>query len=677
MNFLIHNNEAYVHPRALAECLGMGLEAGLNSIYKGLERYRDGRTTAWAYIEQGSNRWLHVNSLPVPTCQRLQHKYGADIMVAARMHVLHGLAQARIQASDVDFFVAAHYNSTQSAQLAEACGWLRLVNDLDWRTAWGGKVASLSSAASALAAQQLYGLRVSNWRVLDRKAQAWLQHQHHALLDGRRGNENAGKAPSNLRQQALARMIDLYASPQKPDILTVARVYNAEAAAAGWPQYTPERVRQLLQLPENRKQWLADRHGRNVAREITEHITRRQRPSYPDAMWSLDGTTLQLYATDGGQLVKTWYLVLVVDAATDYIVGWACGATEDTQLVLRALRIAVTSSQRAPRYIQYDGGKANLSNDVADLLANMKSIGIRAEAYNGKSKYVERVIGRLEGAYLRYMPTWVGANITARSRDSRANPDHLAAQRKAAQVSAADLITALGQAIQAYNHTPAPSKAASPAALYATEHPERRSMGYLAQVALLWVRRPTLYTYSPEGIRMEVGKARYYYEVESAPGIEDLDFRTHYLGDKFYVRYNPEDLSAINLYTKSDAWVATAARKHEYAATPAEWSEGEGAALLTSLRQRKQYLDEGQQQRRDIRAAMELIGAPELSFELVHKAALNSAAEAAELSLLLQPSSPVAVPSPAVSAQIPPSKRRSLRYDEDFTSNLINSDDHE
>lgn len=677
MNFLIHHNDLYVSPQALATCLGMGLDAGLNTIYKGMERHRAGRTAAWAYIEQGAARWLHVGSLPEAATLRLQHQYGADVAAAARLDVLPQMAALRVQPGDLAYFLAARYPRHQGEQLAQACGWLRLVCDADWRAHWGGKVAALTGAATAIAAQQLYGLRVSNWRVLDRKAQAWERLQHACLLDGRRGNANAAKAPEAIQRQALARMIDLYASPHKPDVLTVARIYNAEATAYGWPQYTPERVRQLLQEPQNKKKWIADRHGRNAARELTERIVRRQRPTTPDDMWSLDGTTLQLYATDGGQLVKSWYLVLVVDAATDCIVGWACGATEDTQLVLRALRIAVQRSGHAPRYIQYDGGKANLSAEVAALQAGMGAIGIQAQPYNGKSKYVERVIGRLEGAYLRYLPTWVGGNITARSRDTRANPDHLAAMRKAANVSANDLLTAVDAAINAYNHTAAPSKAAAPAALYATDHPQRRALGYLEQVALLWLRRPGLYAYSTEGLRMEVAKTRYFYEVESAPGIEDLAFRTEYLGDKFIVRYNPDDLSAINLYTPDDAWVATAVRKHEYAATPGEWNEGEGAALLASLRQRKQYLDEGQQARRDIRTAMELIAAPELSFELVHKAALNTAAEAAELNLLLQPDCHTAPHSPAVSAPNTPPKRRSLRYDEDFTNNLINSDDHE
>ncbi len=663
------NNELCVQVKALAEAMGIDIDNAVNTVKRGMIRYRQGASDNWRYYTDESDarrNWIVVKALPDVTRLRLEHVYG-DLERAYTLEVLPDMALLKVQPGDKEFFLSMAYADAKAGDLARACGWLRLTVSDDWRESWGGKMASLKLAAMAISEQQLYGFRISNWRVLNRRCEMWKEGGRESLMHGQRGNQNAGKAPEDLQKVIHRRIVDLYASPLKPDAETVADVYNREAAERGWPQYTGERIRQILMKPDNKQIWQPARHGVNAARGLSEHIIKRRRPSYPDAMWSIDGTTLQLYSTESGKLLKEHYVVFVTDAMSDCVIGWGLGATETMQVVQRAMRMAIARSNRRPAYTQFDGSQANLSKEVKNLMTGLSTVGIKSQPYNGKSKYVERIIGVLEQHVIRYFRNFVGGNVTARSLRARANPDALKQLLIETRITGEQLISQLALAVEVLNNT-ANSKGVTPAELYAKSDDRRKSIGYLEQVSLFWIKREKLYTYTPEGLRMEVGGERLFYEVTDRPGIEDMHFREAHLGDKFLVRYNPDDLNAINLYDRNDQWVATATQKHEYGATPEDWMEGEGSALHQLWQNRKAYIRKGLDERNAIREEMAEMGAEELSFELVHKDALNRLETETALRLLNDA---------GMSAEKEPMRRqrKPLYFDEQLSNNLLKSEE--
>lgn len=605
--------------QAVAETMGIDMKSAENTVWKGLERYRK-QGGAWMHFtdqDDERRKWISYEHLPEMTRLRVAYKYNEDVWAAYYQECLLDDAVGLIEPGDATFFHdLGLYSIAQVGQLAEACGWLRLCSPAQWwANKFGGKVAAMQAATQVLQGRNLYGLKVSNWQSLELKCKRWREQERNSLVSGYFGNNNKSKV-REVGNLPIRRIIDLYAHPSKLKHSEVSDIYNREAAERGWPRYTQERIRQILEANEDA--WIYSRQGVQAARSIKERHLKRRRPEYADQLWTVDGTTLQLGMNREGEFRKAWTIVVIADSYSDCMLGWAAGSTETQELVLRALRMAIRRRGNGPTFVQFDNGSAQTSRQVLELYERMNAHGIAAQPYNGKSKYIERILGRLEQGFLRHFGNFYGGNITARSLDSRANPDYVAQQLKndALPVDATALLEQLQLAIEVYNNTEIKKRKASPAQLYNTPDDRRRVIPYLDMVSLFWVKRPEAARYNPGGIMIQVDKVRHEYEVQTQPGLVDENFLKEHSGDSFVVRYDPDNLSTIALYDKADRYIASAQRKYEFAAVP---TEGEGELLRRALEQRKAQVSEGIQASKEIREEMATAGLEEVSFQLVHK----------------------------------------------------------
>ncbi len=321
----------------------------------------------------------------------------------------------------------------------------------------------------------------------------------------------------------------------------------------------------------------------------------------------------------------------MVDAATDCIIGYAFGKTETTELVLQALRMAVSKSKRLPDWLQYDGGKANLSSEVQDLIKGMETKGLRAQPYNGKSKYVERVIGKVEQTFMRLMSNFVGGNITTKRQSSKANVDFLLKQKKKDLYhNIPTVLDELRLLIETYNHSTMAKLGCSPWKAYNKAEEQGRAINDLMIVALFWVKNVGTNKYVQAGLKMtKNGVSREYVVETDERGVESEDFRAAHLGHNFVVRYNPDDYSVIHLYDPiTDKHIATAREKYAFAAIP---TEGEMGVVKEIWNARKDAITGSLERYENRKKAQIEMGNDPLSFELVHKDAMNDAIAQSEL----------------------------------------------
>lgn len=674
-NYRVINGLLCLSVQAIAATMGIDSNSAENTIKKGLESYRKNGGSWLHFADELDERrkWISYEHLPTQTRLRVAFAARNDVWAAYYQECLLDDAVKLIVADDAAYFhELKQYSITQVEQLAEACGWLRMCSPKGWwKDKFAGKIQGMEAATQVLAARNLYGLRVSNWQSLDLKCKKWLQNERESLVSKLFGNNNKSKV-REIGDTPLHRIIDLYAHGTKLRYTEVQEVYNREAKTKGWPLYSAERVRQILE--SNKDAWMYTRHGVNAARAVNERHLKRKRPEYADQLWTIDGTTLQLGMDKNGQFRKEWTMVIIADSYSDCVIGWACGSTETLELVLRALRMAIRKRGYGPAFTQFDNGGANKSRQVSELFDRMNVVGIPAQPYNGKSKYIERILGRIEQGMLRHMPNFYGGNITTRSLNSKANPDYTRKQLKSGTLptDASALLDQLNLAIEVYNNTEVKARKATPIQLYDTPDERRKPIPYLQLVSLFWIKRPEAVRYNPGGIMIQVDKQRYEYEVQSKPGVVDAHFLAEYSGNSFIVRYDPDDLSAINLYDKEDHYIATATSKYEFAAVP---TKGEGELLREALAQRKQKVAEGLQNAQIIRAEMEDAGLEEASFELVHKDALNRI----EASVAEKYLSTAAVDTddyvPKTRANITAPELRSPYYNRDFAQRLLDAPD--
>lgn len=655
--FDIHEGELWIASKHLVGVIGR------KALWNSIQRSNTGQSPFWRVRENTSDgrlRWIAIPSIGQKLLEDIERRFG-PIWYQVLKELLPPQVERMIQPFDMEYFLERKLSTEQARHLARACGWCRRLSVRKWWHDWRGiepplkGVDAWKHAARIITEEALYNFRPGSGRWLRARVRQFMKDERAALVPRKKGNKNAAKG-GRLRQKAIARMIDLYAAPIKMSVDEVASVYNHEARERGWPLFSAERIRQILYQPEHKVQWVASRHGVNAARGLVEPSLRRRRPAHPDALWSIDGTTLQLYAQNGKR-VKPWYVVLVTDAYSDAIIGYGLGTTETADVILRALRMAAERSGYAPRVVQYDGATANLGHEVQQVLNAMGSLGIQAQPYNGKSKYVERVIGRLEQGVLRHYPNFVGGNITGRSLDARANPDLIASIELP---SPGEVVRQFEQAVEVYNNKPG-KKGTSPAQRYDAPRPDDLpKLEYLTLVSIFWVERRQPLRYGKDGIVMEVNGERHYYHVVSEPMVEDVEFRKAHLGDRFWVRYNPDDLREINLYDyDTREWIATAVQQHEFGALPHEWEEGEGTALRKNLENRRALVEDSIEAAERIRRLMSEEDLEEASFELLHKDELNGIQSAFEEQLIEQQAHP----------------RRPLYYNPDVARRLLEDEE--
>ena len=132
-------------------------------------------------------------------------------------------------------------------------------------------------------------------------------------------------------------------------------------------------------------------------------------------------------------------LIMFYDWASRYPVGASLAYTEDSVHILTALRNAILQLGFIPRCVYLDNGRAfksKLFHDKWDdhdlqveLAGIMPRLGIEAhfaEAYNGRSKVIERFFKTMQDQWERFMSCFRGANIADK-------PAHLMRNEKWAQ----------------------------------------------------------------------------------------------------------------------------------------------------------------------------------------------------------------------------------------------------
>ena len=655
------NDELCISVEAIAEAMGIEPDSALNTIWKGLERNRKG-SEAWRHYTDetdGRKRWIVVAALPEVTRLRVEYYY-QDLWLTYYTERLITEALARVEPEDRSFFMNVRpakggkgIPAAKVAQLCEACGWLRLSGSDYWHGKYKRYSLFLEWTAKLLGERKLYGLRVSNPRILERKVKAWQQDGRESLLPKSFGNSNRQK----LEGLQVKRIVHLYSSPLKPTVMDVHDVYNREAAERDWAPVSYERVRQIVNLPEYKQVIYLARHGKDAAKNAVERTIKRRRPSFADALWVSDGSTIQLYYTGkDGKPRSDLYAYVVADAYSDAIIGWAVGYSETATIVQAAYRDAVRKTMMTPHQIAYDNSSANKGNEAQQMFDNLARLHFPTAPYSGKSKVIEAIWGRLEQHNMRHLPNFKGGNITARSLDARANPDFLAQLLRAGDLPSFDQVVAQFRlVVETMNNTVSKKYKRTPAERYQDKNEQRKPMDFLLMIEAFWVERTNPARYTKDGITIEIDKQRYTYEVESERGVEDIAFRMQYLGDSFTVKYDPDDLDYIALY-KNGVHIATARQKYEAPMARVDVQDGEGEIISKSITQRREYWQRLQQESEAMQEEMAVIGFEPLNHRTLHKDAYNRM-EGALLDELLA--------AAAIVKQTPPSRAGRYRLYDD------------
>lgn len=144
----------------------------------------------------------------------------------------------------------------------------------------------------------------------------------------------------------------------------------------------------------------------------------RKRPSQPMLMWVSDGWDAELYYDNGKSKYNRLNIVMVIDAYNDYIMGYAIGERECSELIIEAYRDAIYHAEALfgiplmPWQIQSDNyAKKSLLPYYSAICKDYTP----ARVGNAKEKVIEQYFRTIQSK-LQLLPNYSGHNITAKKQ---------------------------------------------------------------------------------------------------------------------------------------------------------------------------------------------------------------------------------------------------------------------
>lgn len=627
---LYHNNILSVTRKELAQC-------GVSPSYvsRALAGQRKGEVYCWEHHKQGKQVYIHYNSLmpkykaliKAVLCNDLEPELWLKKQEEKEVqNTFNNIADqlTTLVKSDQDeiklLSETKHYTPNEVHQLARAAAWLRLINEYnvkkarvlgfksikDFRNEVFKRCLNEQTADPALVKFKK-GL-ITNERTLYKNAVSYKEDGIKCLIHAGVGNVNREKADA----QTHAKLLQLASEPVKYSFEDISMMYNDWAIDNNKEQLTTSTVKQYLNKPKIKKVWYYARHGKLAADNDIQPLINRDKPSFPDALWSIDGTTMQLYYRDEveveskktGKITKKTviksdlYCYFVTDANSTAIVGHSVAFAETSGMVEDALRDAIIKHENKPYQLQYDNSSANVSYAMRSLMSNMSRVHFPCEPYKGRSKYVESIIGHFQQRVLRKLPNFKGGNITTKSLNSKANPELLAKFKKNPELlpSRDEVLQEFNSALEEYNNRGEKRDSygrfvgASKLHRYTSvQHEKRSKLNYFDRISMFMVEQRLPYPYGVNGISIEVNGNKHHFIVPDSDNVGDFMFANDNLGTKFKVRIDKDNPDMIALYNTKGVFVEFAYNKERYAACVADIKEGENAKRIIFKQKQEEW----------------------------------------------------------------------------------------
>jgi hypothetical protein len=422
----------------------------------------------------------------------------------------------------------------------------------------------------------------SSYSRLTRKVKEYQDGPNYEVLVSKKfGNKNTEK----ITEAAGDWLVAMYALPIKYTVSQLFLKYNQEAQKKGWKQLRSENTIDNY-LSKREVEWYGPRHGERMADQKFGIEIKTIKPTFRDAIWESDGTGLN-YRIKG--VSKNMKLYAITDAFSEVILGWHIDDEEEHAMQFLAAKMALKFAQAKPYEWRYDnqGGHKKLSNQ--GFFNKVAHLHFAVQPYNGKSKTIENIFARFQTQVLRQDWFYTGQNITTKKLDSKENTEWIIANKKNFP-TIDEVFGIMHERVAEWNNMPHPKTGQPRIEMYRkSQNPHHRPVDALEMALLFWLRTDKQIIYRNTGIKLQVGGQPYEFEVLSE-GLPDLEFRRKYIGEKFWVKYDPEDMSMVYLCTgvaDDLRLVAMAEPRVEIHRAIADQKPGERELLVKQLELRK------------------------------------------------------------------------------------------
>ena len=420
------------------------------------------------------------------------------------------------------------------------------------RKVMGGRGAGLWDNMAATLAQldtKMYphSLPENPVRLRD-KLNSYKKEGYYSLIHKGYGNKLAEKLSEPGKLWALARWANMVERVTSVEHLFA--LYNIEAEKQGWKQLESSgTLKNYLYSEGVQDLWWGYRYGELKSKEkfSMQHSTRL--PSMRDSLWYSDGTKLNYFYLGESGSIETISVYEVMDSYSEVLLGYHISKSEDFEAQFKAYKMAVQVAGHRPYQIGFDnqGGHKKLEN--AGFLTKLAHLSIATTPYNGKSKTIESAFGRFQQQVLKRDWFFTGQNIQSKKDESKANMEFIMAN-KANLPSLEDIKALYQQRRQEWNDAPHPKTGTPRLEMYMNSfNAKSPAIDLIDMVDLFWMLRPEPVTLNAYGLSFTEKKIKYDYLVYRDGKPDQLWLRKN-IDQKFWIKFDPDDMSIIYLYEK-------------------------------------------------------------------------------------------------------------------------------
>ena len=426
---------------------------------------------------------------------------------------------------------------------------------------------------------------------LREKFNAYKKAGYVALVNGNVGNKSArviNKAEGRLLLKLKRSKFPVYTDMQ------IFEEYNRQAPLRGLkPIKSPNTVYNYLHSPEVMIWWYAAVYGEREFKNKYMPTFDTVLPEMPNALWYSDGTRLNLYYKTYDEKQKRMVaratdVYEVMDAGTEVFLGYYIGDGENFLSQYQAYRDTLTKWKVKPYEIVTDnqGGHKKLASQ--GFFKKICHLHKTTMPHNGQSKTIEAAFGRFQAQVLHKLYNFTGQNVNTKKLNSKPNME-LITKNIDKLPTLEELKEKYAQCREDWNNSVHPTSSTGMRRIEmqtAIENPKAQVLDDYEAEEIFMIYSPLPVTYQKEGYAFTINNEGYRYMVYDNEGNVDMNFHLLNVGNKFHYRYNPDDMTHIELWQVMETglkYAAIATPKVKIHRATQDRTEEENAILFSQL----------------------------------------------------------------------------------------------
>ena len=369
-----------------------------------------------------------------------------------------------------------------------------------------------------------------------------------ALIHKNFCNTNSEK----INDEAKMWVISRWANPvdKCPNIDTLHSEYNRIAKEKGWKVLKDGKsLHTFINKEDIKPLWYGNRYGDAAKKEKYTYQHSTILPTMRDSLWYSDGTKLNYYYLDNAGEIKTCQVYEVIDAFSEVFLGYHISPTENFEAQYASFKMAVQVSEQRPYQIGFDGQGGHKKLQAGSFMDKLTRLPIKTAPYNGRSKTIESAFKRFQTQFMKRDWFFTGQNITAKTLESKQNREFILANKHLLP-TLNEVKAVYAKRRQEWNEAPHPKTGIPRLEMYRNSiNPQAEKVGLWEMVDMFWMLREKPVTLSMYGLSItEKGDKSTY--VKYTDDLPDVEWMSKNVDKKFYIKYDPQDMSLIHLYDK-------------------------------------------------------------------------------------------------------------------------------